>query len=78
MKGMLRSLVFALAGSSTVAYAAESAKDGEGGFLMIVFLVFLGLIIIFQLIPGLALFIGMIKGVFSSSVVEKSTKTPVE
>jgi len=78
MRTLMRSLVLALAGGGTVAYAAESAQSGEGGFLLFAFLGFFALIILFQLIPGLAMFWGMLKGVFSSPSKNETRETAVD
>lgn len=78
MRTLLRSLLFAFAGGGTVAYAAESAQNGEGGFLLFVFLGFFALIILFQLIPGLAMFWGIMKGVFSNPSKGEANETVAE
>lgn len=78
MRTLMRSLLFAFAGGGTVAYAAESAQSGEGGFLLFVFLGFFALVILFQLVPGLAMFWGILKGVFSSPSKGESHETVVE
>jgi hypothetical protein len=62
----LRNLVLAvLLCSSSVAFASGGGGDGEGRLLVFVFLGFGALIIAFQMIPGLILFVSMIKEVFS-------------
>jgi len=61
LKLMLGALVL---GSSTVAHAAggDGSEMGLGTFL---FLGFLGLILVFQMVPGLILFFSMLKGLFA-------------
>jgi len=60
--------------TGTQALASAGGGNGEGMGLLATFFVAFGvLIILFQLIPGMALFFGMVKGIFSSEV-----KTPVQ
>ncbi len=52
----------------TPAVAAASAGETSGSPLMMwLFLGFLGLVVVMQLVPGIALFIGMVKGLFGSA-----------
>lgn len=52
--------------AGTHALASTGTGTGEGmGFLATLFIAFAVLIILFQLIPGFTLFLGMVKGVFS-------------
>ena len=52
--------------AGTHVLASTGAGTGEGmGFLATLFVAFGVLIILFQLIPGFTLFLGMVKGVFS-------------
>ncbi|HXV22359.1 MAG TPA: hypothetical protein VD811_15355 [Desulfuromonadales bacterium] len=60
-KLMLAALVL---GSSTVAHAAGGAGS-ELGFGTFLFLGFLALILVFQMVPGLILFFSMLKGLFA-------------
>jgi uncharacterized membrane protein len=55
--------------TGTQALASAGAGHGEGMGLLATFFVAFGvLIILFQFIPGMALFFGMVKGIFSSEV----------
>ncbi len=66
MGTMMRSIL-ALLISAAPALAA-GAQEGKGsGLLLVLFLGFGALIIVFQLIPGLVLFVSMIKALFSES-----------
>lgn len=63
----LRTLVTVLISSATTAFAATGAQSQEYGILVYFFIGFFALIIVSQLVPALILFIGMVRGVFSSS-----------
>ena len=67
MKSFRNLVLAALLCSSSVAFASGGSGDGEGRLLVFVFLGFGALIIAFQMIPGLILFVSMIKEVFSRS-----------
>jgi uncharacterized protein HemY len=55
---------------------ASGGNDGEGlSLLAIFFIAFVVLIILFQFIPGLSLFSGMMKGIFSSTKKDKASAT---
>lgn len=72
MKTTLKLMLVALVlGSSTVVHAAaaDGATMGLGAFL---FLGFLALILVFQMVPGLILFYSMLKGLFSPAAEESS------
>jgi len=65
MKNTLRALITLLTLSSTV-YAAGTAGAGGGNLLLTLFIGFFALIVVFQLVPAVILFIGMVKGLTSS------------
>lgn len=66
MKNILPKVaVMLLAGSSAALAAGGSAGQGMSP-LTIVFLVFCALIVVFQAIPGLVLFVSMLRGLFSA------------
>jgi hypothetical protein len=67
MKTTIRNAALALLASTSAAYAT-GGPDAAGGnsFLLILFLGFVALIIVFQFIPGLVLFFGMLRGLFSA------------
>ncbi|GFE60745.1 hypothetical protein [Geobacter sp. AOG2] len=57
--------------TATRALAAGGVSEGEGlGLLATFFIAFGILIVMFQFIPGVMLFVGMLKGLFSASDVE--------
>jgi len=67
----MRMLITMMAGSVSAAFAATGVQ-GEGvGILTYAFIGFFALIIVSQLVPAAILFIGMVKGLFSSR--EKSS-----
>jgi len=65
MKNTLRALMTLLVLSSTV-YRAGTADAGGGNLLLTLFIGFFALIVVFQLVPAVILFIGMVKGLTSS------------
>ena len=67
MKKLTGKILLALAAGTTSAYAATGAEASAPGFLTITFLAFLAAIIIIQFIPGLILFFGLLRGIFSVS-----------
>jgi hypothetical protein len=64
MKNVIRNSLIILAGFSTTAYAATEAVGGGSSFLLTLFIGFFALIIVFQLVPAVLLFAGMLKGLF--------------
>ena len=67
MKKLSGNVLLALAAGTTSAYAATGAEASAPGFLTIAFLSFLAAIIVIQFIPGLILFFGLLRGIFSAS-----------
>lgn len=66
MKGILRNSIIALLTFSTAAFAANgAADDGQGGFLLSLFIGFFALIVVFQIVPAFLLCVGMIKGLIT-------------
>ena len=65
MKKMLATLIALVTASSTV-FAASAAVASDSNYLVVLFLGFFALIVVFQLVPAIILFTGMIKGLFSS------------
>ncbi len=61
---VLLNLVSLILASGT-AFASSNLEQTETGPAVWVFLAFLGVLIVMQLIPGLTLFFSMIKGIFS-------------
>ncbi len=61
---MLSCASIALIGIASQALAASGGKTEGNGLLVILFLTFGALIIVFQLIPGVLLFVSMVKGLF--------------
>jgi hypothetical protein len=60
--------------TGTQALASGGGQNSEGiGLLATFFLAFCALIILFQFIPGLTLFFGILKGIFSSANPEEET-----
>jgi len=80
MRTLMRALLVTLA-SVAPALAADGSEMKGSTLLLILFLGFAALIIVFQFIPGLVLFVTMLKGLFTrepkkaaESVSEKRTK----
>ncbi len=73
MKNTLRNTLIALATFSSTAFAAGNNGTGEGNLLLSLFIGFFALIVVFQLVPAVILFVGMIKGLVSKS--DKEVKT---
>lgn len=65
MKKTVKNTVLLLLIFVATAHASLTIPAEETGLLMWAFIAFVGLILTFQLIPGLALFSGMIKGLFA-------------
>ena len=78
MNNRLRTILAVLAGSSTTAYAATGADAEGGGLLLLFFLGFGAVIIAFQAIPGLIMFFGMLRGLFSSVAKESALTSAKE
>ena len=53
--------------ATSVAYAATSAQSEGAGILTYFFIGFFALIIVSQLVPAMILFVGMVKGLFTSA-----------
>lgn len=55
---------------ATTTFAASGAESEGNGLLVVLFLSVGALIVVFQMLPGLALFGSMIKGLFSGKDAE--------
>lgn len=75
MRTLSSQIVPALLGSATVAAAAENTSSSGTSPLTILFLAFFALVIAFQLIPGVILFISALKGVFGKRVAHHEAET---
>lgn len=65
MKALTGNATLMLLAISTAAYASTGAESGGGSIMVWVFFGFLGCIILLQFVPGMTLFFGMMKGLFS-------------
>jgi len=63
-KTIVNSLII-LAGLSTTAFASAETTGSGSSFLLTLFIGFFALIVVFQLVPAVLLFAGMLKGLFS-------------
>lgn len=72
MKGIIRNSLIALFTFSSAAFAASGADDGQGGFLLSLFIGFFALIIVFQIVPAFLLCVGMVKGLITQDHKEVS------
>lgn len=79
MKIMMKVLTL-VAVWTTPALASKNAETMGGGLLVLLFLGFGAIIIVFQLIPGLLLFVSMLKGLFVGAenhpLPKSGTRTP--
>ena len=64
MKTAIRNSLIVLASFSTTAFAAAEAAGEGSSFLLTLFIGFFALIIVFQLVPAVLLFAGLLKGLF--------------
>lgn len=71
MKELVVKTVLAIAFGASTASAATSATSSGPGYLVWAFLGFFAAIIIMQLLPGIALFIGMVRALFARSETKK-------
>ncbi|ACH37697.1 hypothetical protein Gbem_0670 [Citrifermentans bemidjiense Bem] len=59
--------------TGTQALAASGAKESTGlGLAGIVFIAFIAVVILFQLRPGLNMFVDIVKGIFSSEAESRA------
>jgi len=65
MKNTLRNTLIALITFSSSAFAAGNNDAGGGSLLLSLFIGFFALIVVFQLVPAVILFVGIAKGLFS-------------
>ena len=73
MKNTLRNTLIALITFSSSAFAATGNATGEGNLLLSLFIGFFALIVVFQLVPAVILFVGMVKGLVSKNAKEVKT-----
>jgi hypothetical protein len=71
-------VTIALIGIASRALAATGGKAEGSGVLIILFLAFGALIIVFQLIPGVVLFVSMVKGLFGKEKETVAAKESVK
>ncbi len=63
----LYTVLLTMAMTATNTLAASGGEQVELSFMTVLFMGFGALIIVFQLVPGVILFVGMLKGLFSPS-----------
>jgi len=76
MKNILGNTLIALIAFSSSAYAATATEGaGDGSLLLSLFIGFFALIVVFQLVPAVILFVGLVRGLFSkdSKKIESSS-----
>jgi len=54
-------------------FAADAVSEGSSSLLLTLFLGFFALIVVFQLVPAVLLFGGMVKGLFSRQKKEEKS-----
>lgn len=59
--------------SASSAFAASGAENDDTGLFFWLFIGFAAMIIAFQFLPGIMMFLGMAKGLFSSAAKEQTT-----
>ena len=64
MKNLILNVIGLLACFASSAFAASETGAGGGSFLLTLFIGFFALIVVFQLVPAVILFFGMLKGLF--------------
>lgn len=65
--------------TGTQALASAGGTDALGmGLLATFFIAFAVMIVLFQFLPGLALFLGMLKGIFSSEAEKRAREAAKE
>jgi hypothetical protein len=75
MGTLMKTLLVTLA--SVAPALASNGGEGKGSsLLLILFLGFAALIIVFQFIPGLVLFLTMLKGIFTAAPKKVSATSP--
>ncbi len=67
MKNLLNVVLLTIVFSCGSAYATVKVPSNENSMVVMLFLGFLALLIVMQLIPGVMLFCSMVKGLFSRS-----------
>lgn len=75
MRTLTRQIVPAILGSATAAFAAENTSSSGTSPLTVLFLAFFALVVAFQLIPGVILFISALKGVFGKRTAPREAET---
>lgn len=75
MKTSIRSITVKVLLLVPAVAAASAGEPGGSPLMMWLFLGFLGLVIVMQLVPGIALFIGMVKGLFGAARQESGITT---
>ena len=66
-KALLLSALMAWLASNNCAYAATSTKVFNSGILVLVFIGFVALVVVVQMIPAIITLLGMIKGLAKES-----------
>lgn len=66
MKAAIRNGTVMALSITTAAYASNGVESSGVSLLMWIFFFFVGCIIVMQLVPGMTLFFGMLKGIFST------------
>jgi len=70
---LISATILSLMITGTQALASADGANPEGmGLLATFFIAFAVLILLFQFLPGIALFVGMLKGIFSSEARKPS------
>jgi hypothetical protein len=73
MKPVIRNILALSLFSASSAIAASGAESDGNGLLLSMFIGFAVVIVAFQFLPGILMFLGMTKGIFSSRKSEVGT-----
>jgi hypothetical protein len=73
MKPIIKTILAISLFCATSAIAASGAENDGNGLLLSMFIGFAAVIVAFQFLPGILMFLGMTKGIFSSRKSEIET-----
>lgn len=74
MNPIIRKAIAILLGSASSAFAASGAENDGTGLFFWLFVGFAAMIIVFQFLPGIMMFLGMAKGLISTQSKEPAVE----
>jgi hypothetical protein len=75
MKPIIKKIVALSICSASTAFAASGAENDGSGLFFWLFVGFAAMIIVFQFLPGVMMFFGMAKGLFSAEAKRSEIST---